>query len=145
MRLTIRTPVNSRLHQIKEGFTEDLFLSLNPPFPSVRLLEFGGCSKGDRVALELDFFVFKQHWTSEIVEDNAIEGYWYFIDVGIETPFFLKKWQHRHEVQQSNDHSLIIDDIKFSTGTLLTDLLLYPVLFLQFLYRKPIYKRRFSQ
>lgn len=144
MKITIKTRVNSDLQRVKSGFTEKLFLSLNPPFPPVKLLEFGGCETGDIVSLQLNFIFFKQTWTSEITQDTQTENEWLFVDQGIKLPFFLKSWTHRHVVEKEGTESVIIDDIKYSTGTFLTDLIMYPVLMGQFLYRKPIYKRVFK-
>lgn len=144
MRILIKTEVRAALPKVKEGFTKDLFLSLNPPFPPTKLLEFGGCRAGDKVKLELNFILFKQQWVSDIIEDYESEIQWYFIDVGIKLPFFLKSWKHIHEVKSIKNGSEILDNITFSTGTLLTDALMYPFLLLQFLYRKPIYKKIFK-
>ena len=144
MNIKINTKVEATLSKVRNGFTEDLFLSLNPPFPPVRLLEFGGCHTGDKVALELNFIFFKQEWVSDIIEDNESEHEWSFVDVGTKLPFFLKSWKHVHKVRDDNGDSIIIDDITFSTGLFLLDVLMYPLLLLQFLYRKPIYKKIFS-
>lgn len=144
MKLRISTNVNASLQAVKKGFTKDLFLSLNPPFPPVRLLQFDGCKEGDKVALELNFIFFKQQWVSDITEDSEDEKEWFFLDEGIRLPFFLKSWKHRHVVEEEGSGSRIIDDITFSTGTILTDLLLYPALLGQFLYRKPIYRKVFK-
>ena len=144
MRVKIATKVNAPLEKVKEGFTEDLFLSLNPPFPPVDLIRFDGCKKGDTVALELNFILFRQHWISVITQDETNDEAWHFIDKGVQLPFFLKRWKHKHEVVVSEHGSTIIDDISFSTGFFLTNLLMYPALYLQFLYRKPIYKNIFK-
>lgn len=143
VKFTIKTSVKASLQTIKEGFTRELFLSLNPPFPPVELKQFDGCKKGDQVVLLLNFIAFKQEWISDIVEAYSTENTWYFVDKGVKLPFFLAKWTHHHGVKQESGHAVIIDDISFSTGLLLTDLIMFPVLYLQFLYRKPIYKRRF--
>ena len=143
MRLQITTTVSADLKKVKAGFNESLFLSLNPPFPPVKLLEFGGCKKGDRVSLDLNFILFRQQWTSLITSDEESDKEWFFVDEGIQLPFFLTSWKHKHIVIQ-NGNTRIIDDIQFSTGWLLFDYLIYPILWLQFAYRKPIYKKRFS-
>lgn len=143
MKITIKTRVNSDLQKVKSGFTEELFLSLNPPFPPVKLLEFGGCQTGDVVSLQLNFILFKQTWTSHIIEDGKSEQQWHFVDQGVKLPFFLKSWTHRHVVRKGVKGSVIMDDITYTTGTLITDLLMYPVLLGQFLYRKPVYKKIF--
>ena len=144
MKIRITTHVESSLEKVKEGFTQDLFLSLNPPFPPVKLLRFDGCKTGDQVALELNFILFKQRWISDITAEDETESEWFFLDEGTKLPFFLKSWKHRHAVERRGDGADIVDDISFTTGTLLTDLLLYPALLGQFLYRKPIYKNRFK-
>ncbi|MEM0939325.1 MAG: hypothetical protein AAF600_04320 [Bacteroidota bacterium] len=145
MKIQIKTKVRARLSDVKKGFTEKLFLKLNPPFPPVKLHKFDGCSKGDQVILELNFFLFKQKWISDITEDGQDNQRWYFVDQGTKLPFFLKSWKHHHEVRSVNDHTVIFDDITFSTGMFLTDLMMYPLLLGQFIYRKPIYKNVFSQ
>ncbi|WP_421874107.1 SRPBCC family protein [Marinoscillum sp.] len=145
MRLKIETKVFARLDKVSRGFNQQLFKALNPPFPPVKLLEFGGCEKGDRVVLELNFLLFKQIWQSGITDHGESEREWYFVDEGVKLPFFLKTWRHRHVVQSTNTGSVIIDDIQFSTGTIVTDFIMYPVLFAQFLYRKPVYKKVFKQ
>ncbi len=130
--------------EVISGFDEKLFLLLNPPFPPVRLRRFDGCRKDDMVELELNFLLFKQTWVSEIVESAEEEGGFYFVDVGRKLPFFLSKWRHRHSIRQKAGGTEITDDIEFQTGTLLTDGLFYPILWLQFLYRKPIYRKVFN-
>jgi len=144
MRLSIKTIVSAGIPQIKEGFTADLFLKLNPPFPPVKLLTFDGCKRGDIVHLRLNFILFKQEWVSEITDEGETPDEWYFVDEGTTLPFFLKKWRHHHRIcKVSESQSAIIDDFTYSTGTLLSDILLYPALFIQFIYRRPIYKRIF--
>ncbi len=143
MQLKVKTVVSADLKTVKEGFTQELFLALNPPFPKVKLARFDGCKKGDKVSLVLNFLLFKQHWNSDIIEDKQTEKKWLFVDVGVKLPFFLKKWRHQHEVISNHKGSTIVDDINYTTGTILTDLLMWPLMAGQFLYRKPIYKNRF--
>jgi len=69
----------------------------------------------------------------------------YFIDEGTRLPFFLAYWHHRHRLLRAADGSTtIVDDITFQTPSRLTDYFFYPLLWLQFAYRKPIYRRVFS-
>jgi ligand-binding SRPBCC domain-containing protein len=142
--IKISTKVNQSLLKVWEGFNLELFSKLAPPFPPVVVKEFGGCLKGDKVHLELNFILFKQDWISDIVDQKRTESEIYFIDEGIKLPFFLKYWQHRHRLVKDNQGTLIIDDITFKTPTILTDFLFYPLMYLQFLYRKPIYKKVFE-
>jgi ligand-binding SRPBCC domain-containing protein len=145
MNLTIKTYVNGDWNLVRQGFSKDLFEKLSPPFPGVKILRFDGSSKGDLVALELNFLFFKQKWTSEIVEETSgEEDYWLFIDEGKELPFFLKTWSHVHVVRKSKSGSIISDSIRFSSGWLLIDCILWPLMLAQFLYRNQIYKKVFN-
>ena len=145
MHLKLSTKVKRDYQQVKEGFNSELFMKLNPPFPPVDLIEFGGCEEGDKVHLRLNFILFKQDWISLITFDKTDEQQFEFIDEGTILPFFLKKWKHHHIVKKSEEGtSVIIDDIHFKSPFLLMDFFLFPVLWLQFAYRKPIYKRIFK-
>jgi len=145
LKIRIKTLVNAPLQQVWKGFDRDLFLKLSPPFPKVELLKFDGCLKGDKVHLKLLIPFFPQYWFAEIIENSQTKHEIYFIDKGTRLPFFLSKWHHRHALVKADDaNTYIIDDIDFATGTLLADFLFYPILYLQFLYRVPIYKRYFG-
>ena len=144
MNIKISTKVNQSLSKVWEGFNLELFSKLAPPFPPVKVKEFGGCLKGDKVHLELNFLLFKQDWISDIVEQNRTESEIYFIDEGTKLPFFLRYWQHRHRMVKYGEGTIIIDDITFKTPAILTDYLFYPLMYLQFLYRKPIYRKVFK-
>ncbi|WP_026994526.1 SRPBCC family protein [Flectobacillus major] len=145
MHFVIKTLVNQSLQSVWNGFDLDLFNVLSPPFPPVKVLRFDGCMKGDIVALELNFILFKQVWESEIIEQNSGSTEIYFIDKGTKLPFFLRYWHHRHRIISEQSQTYIIDDITFKTPNILLDIVFYPVLYLLFLYRKPIYKRVFSR
>ncbi|MBD0260611.1 MAG: hypothetical protein ICV83_33250, partial [Cytophagales bacterium] len=54
-------------------------------------------------------------------------------------------WRHRHEIRQHGTGSLIVDDVSFRSPNRLLDWLLYPVMYLQFAYRKPVYRRLFGR
>lgn len=144
MKINIETQVQQDYLKVKEGFNQSLFTKLSPPFPPVKLLRFDGSKKGDLVTLELNFIFFRQKWTSEITEDKTTDQEFYFVDKGVELPFFLKEWQHKHRIIKSNKGSTIRDEISYKSRGALMTLLLYPALLLQFLYRKPIYKKIFK-
>lgn len=145
MKLKITTAVQEDYRQVFAGFTQDLFLKLSPPFPPVKLLRFDGCHTNDRVALRLNFIFFKQTWESLITDFQDTEQEIYFIDEGVKLPFFLKYWKHHHRIVKSGDQTQIVDDITFKTPFLLMDYLMYPALYLQFLYRKPVYRKVFRK
>ncbi len=142
MRICIKTNVNKPYKQIFSGFNEALFLALNPPIMPVKLLRFDGCKKGDEVHIQLPF---KMLWISDITDFSETENEIYFIDEGRQLPFPLKQWKHKHRIiKQTENDTLIIDDINFSTNNKLLDFLIYPALWLQFAYRKPVYKKWFA-
>lgn len=144
MKINLSTPVEQDYLSVKDGFNESLFKKLSPPFPPVKLLRFDGSSKGDLVILELNFIFFKQKWESEITEDNTDSNEFYFIDEGVKLPFFLGKWKHKHRIIKSESGTEIKDEIEYKGPNKLMTVLLYPALYLQFLYRKPIYKKIFK-
>jgi ligand-binding SRPBCC domain-containing protein len=144
MKINIETSVGQDYLEVKEGFDQNLFTKLSPPFPPVKLLRFDGSKKGDTVTLELDFILFKQKWTSVITEDHTDSDEFYFIDQGTELPFFLKEWRHKHRIIKSGSGSIIRDEITFKGKPGLLGIFLYPAMYLQFLYRNPIYKKYFQ-
>ncbi|MFN4146802.1 MAG: SRPBCC family protein [Runella sp.] len=143
MKINLSTVVSQPLDQVWKGFDESLFRRLAPPFPPVRVVRFDGCMKGDWVELELNFLLFKQRWTSLITDQQATPQEVYFIDEGTRLPFFLSYWHHKHRLVREGAGTKIIDEIEFRTPFVLTDYLMYPLLWVQFAYRKPIYRRIF--
>lgn len=151
MHLLLKTPVRQSPPTVWAGFNRDLFDRLSPPFPPVDVVRFDGCKRGDTVHLRLNFLLFRQDWVSLIVDQQTIEtgngiDEIFFVDHGTKLPFFLTYWQHRHRLLRlPSGGTVIADDISFRTPFRLMDYLLYPVLWLQFAYRKPIYRRVFGQ
>lgn len=145
MKFILRTNVAQSLENVKEGFNEDLFSELSPPFPKVKIKQFDGSKKGDIVSLELNFLLFRQNWTSKIVDEGSSDMAYFFIDEGTILPFGLKFWRHKHTLKSLNAQTQIIDEVEFRSWNVLASLLLFPILLSQFFYRKPIYKRIFGQ
>ncbi|WP_026952935.1 SRPBCC family protein [Algoriphagus mannitolivorans] len=145
MKLKLETTVEQGYLDVKAGFDESLFRKLSPPFPPVKVLRFDGCKKGDWVSLELNFLLFKQKWTSEITADHTDDLEFYFIDEGVQLPFFLKKWKHKHRVISTGIQSKIVDEIEFEAPFSWMNWAMYPLLSLQFAYRKPIYRKIFKR
>ncbi|WP_028524030.1 SRPBCC family protein [Runella limosa] len=145
MKLRIQTHVSQPYQVVWQGFNEELFRKLSPPFPPVRVVRFDGCLAGDMVVLELNFLLFKQQWISRITEQQSSESEIYFVDEGTKLPFFLRFWRHRHRIiHQEAGGTIISDEIEFKTPLWITDYLMYPLLWAQFAYRKPIYKKAFA-
>ena len=109
----------------------------------MKVLRFDGCKAGDTVDLELNFIFFKQNWTSKITEDHCDAKEFLFVDEGIVLPFFLGKWRHCHRILAQPSGSIISDEIEFEGAYAWMTPLLYPILWLQFWYRKPIYRKFF--
>lgn len=128
-----------------EGFDLKLFKALKPPLMSLDVERFDGCNVGDEVHLKVGFGPFRTKWISLITENQENDQETYFVDEGKLLPFPLKSWRHIHRVVKTDDKgSEIQDDIEYSTGLRALDVLMYPVLYLQFAARKPVYKKFFS-
>ena len=138
MKITLRSSVNGEMEVIQGHFDANLFRYLLPP--GAQLIEFGGSRKGDRVHLNLPIV---GEWISEITEDKATDDIFYFIDVGKKLPFPIKKWQHKHILRRNGKKTIIEDHMKFSTGTMVSDILFYPFLYFSFLPRTWQYGRYF--
>ncbi|MEM9983463.1 MAG: hypothetical protein AAF804_00070 [Bacteroidota bacterium] len=147
MHIEIRTPVKGDYRTVMQGFDQQLFEALSPPGAGVELMRFDGSKRGDVVHIRLKLLGFiRQDWVSEIVEDGENEKKAWFVDRGVELPFFLGAWEHHHLVENTGPgHSVIVDDIRFRGPNRLMDYLLYPVLYAQFAYRRPIYQRIFGK
>ncbi|MDB5233964.1 MAG: hypothetical protein JWR44_957 [Hymenobacter sp.] len=147
MHLILRTSVAQAPAQVMAGFTRELFVALAPPFPKLRVLRFDGCHTGDQVAIELNVLVKRLPWTSLIVEDGTLpDGTHFFVDEGQQLPTPLRYWRHRHLIVPGpNGSSVIVDDLEYRTAMPLLDALLYPAMWTQFAWRKPIYRRWFGK
>lgn len=146
MKIIIKTRVKQDYKTVFEQFNEDLFLALKPPFLPLTLRQFDGSMKGDEVKITLGKGFLSQDWDALITEQKETDGEIYFIDKGVKLPFFLKTWQHRHRILDlKGGNSEIIDDIEYTTplGKIM-DFVMYPLMYLQFWMRKPIYKKYFT-
>lgn len=127
-----------------DGFTLDLFKALKPPLVGLKVIRFDGCSVGDEVHLVVGTLI-KQEWISIITQFGNTENEIFFVDQGKKLPFFLSQWKHKHRMLANSESSTtIIDEIEYSSGYKWMDFLLFPVLFLQFYYRKGAYKKFFK-
>ncbi|QJW90416.1 hypothetical protein HNV11_14020 [Spirosoma taeanense] len=145
MQLLLKTHVNQSLPVVWAGFNRTLFDRLSPPFPPVDVVRFDGCLPGDVVHLRLNFLFFRQDWISLITDQQTTGQEIYFIDQGTKLPFFLASWRHHHRLlRHPSGGTVVVDDINFSTPFQLTDYLMYPLMWLLFAYRKPIYRAVFK-
>ncbi|KAA9333049.1 hypothetical protein F0P96_08675 [Hymenobacter busanensis] len=147
MHLLLRTAVAQPPAQVWAGFTRQLFLSLAPPLPQMRLLRFDGCRRGDVVEIELHLGPLRLgRWTSLITEHGELPGGGrYFVDQGQELPGPLRFWRHRHLLEAAaGDGTVIVEDIEYRTFSPLLDALLCPLVWAQFAWRRPVYRRVFG-
>jgi ligand-binding SRPBCC domain-containing protein len=144
MQFVIQTQVETDYQTVSRLFDDKLLIYLTPPFPPVKILQYGGNQKGAEVRLELDFLLFRQLWVSLITEEYAGADEIFFVDQGTKLPFFLSYWHHKHRLIRQGNETVIADEVTFRTPFFLFDFLFFPVLYLQFLYRKPRYRKFFS-
>lgn len=148
MRLLLRTRVASPPTHILAGFDRTLFLALAPPFPKMRLHRFDGSKPGNQVEIELVAGPKRWRWTSLITEAGQLpDGSQYFVDEGQLLPQPLRFWRHRHLITPDprGRGSIIVEDIEYSTNVKVLDALLYPLMWAQFAYRRPVYRRFFGK
>ncbi|MCC9135724.1 hypothetical protein ACFSKU_17010 [Pontibacter silvestris] len=144
MILHLKTTITQNFITVFEAFDEQLFLKLSPPYPRLRLLQFDGSEPGDTVAVEMFTGLTRHRWTSLITERKVTASEAYFVDEGQELPSPLRRWRHKHLITKHGHGAIVHDIVEYSTGLLILDLLLYPLMLAQFSMRKPIYKKVFG-
>lgn len=110
----------------------------------MEIVAFTGSQKGDTVHIRFVSPI-QADWVSKITEHGSNEKEAWFVDEGVQLPFPLGYWKHRHLVRKlTDDTSCIIDDITFRGTNRFLSLLLYPAIYLGFYPRKKIYRRYFG-
>lgn len=142
--IRLQTIVQQDVISVWSKFDQDLLRALTPPFPKVQVLRYDGNEQGDWVSFQLSALGIKQKWTSYISKHQVDPSHCFFVDEGTELPFFLSTWKHTHGIIQTPKGTVIDDFIEFTTPFFWLDYLVYPVLWLQFAYRKPIYRKYFQ-
>ncbi len=148
--LLLRTEVATPMRETFARFDSELLAQLTPPLVKVELERFDGSNIGDIVILRMKILFFLcQRWECSITEREESQQECFFTDEseGAKLPFFLKKWRHCHRVQahpSDPTRCIIIDDIQYRAPFGL-NALLYPVLWAQFAFRRPIYRRFFGK
>lgn len=141
MKIIISTPINRNFKEVFARFNLKLFEALKPPLIKLVVERFDGCNKGDEVHLK----VAGQRWVSHITDYLENEDEIYFIDRGVIIPPPLKDWLHIHRIERTGTNSCnVIDDIEYSSGHALLDRIIFPVIYVMFKMRRPIYKRELS-
>ncbi len=144
MNFIIKTQVGQSAAQVLDGFDAELFLALKPPLIPLELNRFDGCEKGDKVHLVLGKNPISQEWHALISEHGEDETKFYFTDIGEKLPFPLKDWCHRHRIHKTPKGAIIEDNITYTSGWLLFDGIMFPLLYGMFFLRKRIYREYFK-
>lgn len=145
MHIRLETEVDGHYLQVMERFDLTLFEALKPKVGKMEVVQFTGSKKGDVVSIRFLSPV-KATWVSHITEDGSDAEKAYFIDEGVELPFPLKYWHHKHIVAKKTENSsLIIDDIRYKASNRLLGLLMYPIMYLSFVLRKAVYRAYFKE
>lgn len=146
MKFQLRTVVPGNPKAVFERFDRELLVLLSPPGMKLDLRRFDHPPLvGGRVQIEVKMLgLVKHYWDNAFTEYHVSESECYFVDEGLKMPFPIKYWRHKHLIIQHESGSEIVDDISYKTGFFLSDWLLFPIVWLQFLYRKPIYRKFFK-
>jgi ligand-binding SRPBCC domain-containing protein len=146
MKIFIETPIKKNFHDVFALFNEKLFKALKPPMVKLVIERFDGCKKGDEIHLKISPLNLKtERWVSHITEFHEDAEQIYFVDIGVVIPPPLKFWKHTHRIKHISEHKcMVIDDIEFSSGNAVLDIILFPVFFTMFKMRSPVYKRELS-
>lgn len=146
MEIRISTLVKGNYLEVLQQFDQELLEKLTPPGLQIKLLQYDGSKRGDIVHIRIFILGFiMQEWVSEITDTGRDKRHAFFIDEGKTLPTFLRSWKHAHIVENHQENSKIIDKIEFRTPFKLLDWAIFPLLYLQFAYRKPIYKKVFGK
>jgi ligand-binding SRPBCC domain-containing protein len=143
MKFTIHTHVKAPLETVKAGFDVHLLKAISPPLPRIRVQVYEGNKVGDKIDFLLHFGLFKGRWTGEVTERADGNDRFWFVDEGHQMPLGLKRWHHKHLLHANHSGTIITDEVTFATANKFTDMLLFLPMYLQFVYRKPWYKRYF--
>ncbi len=145
MNINIKTKISAPFNVLLENFNQELFLYLKPPLMEVDLKQFDGCRKNDSIILELSHLFGKNTWESLVTEEAKTDKTWYFIDEGKILPPPLKDWRHTHIVHKINEEECyLIDDINYKSSNVFLDVILFPVIYFQFWFRKNKYQQYFK-
>lgn len=145
MKLVVKVRIACPPDTVYKYFDKELFLALAPPLSGLKLIRFEGSRPGNYVELKMGPPMLKMRWISIITDEHISKDFIWFTDQGIKLPFFLKSWHHKHIIKKDPNGSEIIEDITFSTGTKLTDHIVYPLLYMQFAWRKKAYPAFFRK
>lgn len=145
MRILLDSLVKCSFEKVSADFGDELFKFLLPPKFVASLVAYEGSKPGSKVHIRFKLPL-PSDWISIIKSEFRDTEKYIFVDEGEKLPFGLKQWKHTHSVIKVDEkQTRILDDMNFSTGYKIFDLLMYPVLYLSFYPRKKLYKKYFEK
>jgi ligand-binding SRPBCC domain-containing protein len=146
MHFQVITPVPGTPRSVFAGFDRALFLRLAPPGVRLTLHQFDEpLATGGVVHLEVRFFgLLRQEWYNRITALQTSDTLCDFVDEGERLPFPLRQWRHHHIIRQGTQGTEIVDDITYHSPNRVLDVLMFPFVYAQFWYRKPVYRKYFA-
>ncbi len=148
MRFQILTRVQGSHRDVFLKFDHSLLTQLTPPGIRMELLHAQEPSEpGAYIQLRVTILgIIRQNWENAFSHYALGELECHFVDEGRVMPFPIRYWRHDHRVLADGAHHAIInDDVTFKTGFFLLDWIMYPILWMQFRFRQPIYRRVFGK
>lgn len=145
MHFQIRTPVDGTPRGVFARFDRALFMRLKPPGVSIVLHRFDEpIVAGGVVHLDVKFLgILRQEWYNRITSQQTSDTLCDFVDEGERLPAPLRQWRHHHIIRTGAQGTEIVDDITYHSSNRLLDVLLFPFVYLQFWYRRPVYRKYF--
>lgn len=139
------TSVAADFEELESRFDRDLLEKLLAPGLPVKIERFDGLSDGDELHIVFGDGRFSGKWVSRIQENERSRNEWSYVDIGIELPQPLKTWRHKHRLlKRPAGGTFIRDEIEFTTGRMLSDAAVFPVLYALFASRGPVYRKMFG-
>ena len=129
------------IRDVYRVFDFRLLAKLSPPFmkPEAKLYE--GNKPGHQLYFIIHTPIGGYPWKGKVTEENISENEIYFVDEGIDMAFGMSAWKHKHRLIKTDTGTLVRDEVYFDTKNPLWKYVLLPGVWLQFLYRKPLYEK----
>ena len=145
MRFTVVTPVSGIPVEIFQKFQRPLLEALVPPWAKITIHRFDGSVKGDKIELNVKLLgLIDQAWENLVTENFESDRECFFVDEGTKMPFPVTFWKHKHRIIGLKSGSEIRDEIEFHCNSIFLEWIMFPVVWIQFVWRKPIYKKVFG-
>jgi ligand-binding SRPBCC domain-containing protein len=140
-KIFVSSSVKVPYSKVVTGFNQQLLEALSPAWMNLRILKYDGQQPGDCFIMQLGTKPFSARWEGKVIAAGSTPGSFWFEDVGIQLPFPLKFWKHRHVIRKSGTGAVIIDIVSFHTGSSLLDWICYPLFRAMFTARRKKYQQ----